>query len=38
MTHSLAVQAAVEPCVVAVAVEVAARTHALIERDRRSPR
>ena len=31
MTHSLAVQAATEPCVVAVAVEVAARTHAAIE-------
>ena len=31
MTHSLAVQAAVEPCVVALAVEVAARTHALVE-------
>lgn len=31
MTHSLAVQAATEPCVVAVAVEVAARTHALLE-------
>lgn len=31
MTHSLAVQAAVEPCVVAMAVEVAARTHALLE-------
>ena len=31
MTHSLAVQAATEPCVVAVAVEVGARTHALLE-------
>jgi flavin reductase (DIM6/NTAB) family NADH-FMN oxidoreductase RutF len=31
MTHSLAVQAATEPCVVAVAVEVMARTHALLE-------
>jgi flavin reductase (DIM6/NTAB) family NADH-FMN oxidoreductase RutF len=31
MTHSLTVQAATEPCVVAVAVEVAARTHALLE-------
>ena len=31
MTHSLAVQAATEPCVVAVAVEAAARTHELIE-------
>jgi flavin reductase (DIM6/NTAB) family NADH-FMN oxidoreductase RutF len=31
MTHSLAVQAAVEPCVLAVAVEVAARTHELVE-------
>jgi flavin reductase (DIM6/NTAB) family NADH-FMN oxidoreductase RutF len=31
MTHSLAVQAATEPCVVAVAVEVSARTHANIE-------
>lgn len=31
MTHSLAVQAATEPCVVAAAVEVAARTHALLE-------
>jgi flavin reductase (DIM6/NTAB) family NADH-FMN oxidoreductase RutF len=31
MTHSLAVQAATQPCVVAVAVEVAARTHALVE-------
>lgn len=31
MTHSLAVQAATEPCVVAVAVEVVARTHALVE-------
>lgn len=31
MTHSLAVQAATEPCVVAVAVEAGARTHELIE-------
>jgi len=31
MTHSLAVQVATEPCVVAVAVEAAARTHALLE-------
>lgn len=31
MTHSLAMQASVEPCVVAVAVEAAARTHRLIE-------
>jgi len=31
MTHSLAVQAATEPCVVAVAVEAVARTHALLE-------
>ncbi|HLK44476.1 MAG TPA: flavin reductase [Acidimicrobiales bacterium] len=31
MTHSLAVQASVDPCVVAVAVEVGARTHAFID-------
>jgi flavin reductase (DIM6/NTAB) family NADH-FMN oxidoreductase RutF len=31
MTHSLAVQAATVPCVVAMAVEASARTHALIE-------
>jgi flavin reductase (DIM6/NTAB) family NADH-FMN oxidoreductase RutF len=31
MTQSLAVQAAVEPCVIAVAVEVGARTHAYVE-------
>jgi flavin reductase (DIM6/NTAB) family NADH-FMN oxidoreductase RutF len=31
MTHSLGVQVATEPCVLAVAVEVAARTHAFLE-------
>lgn len=31
MTHSLVVQASVEPCVVAVSIEVAARTHELVD-------
>ena len=38
MTHSLAVQVATEPCVVALSVERAARTHENVAADSRGAR